>query len=82
MCGDFAAFDFHTPSAAVLGAALRGDEVVQVCQSCKQPLLAPVGVIACLHRKAMERDSTRRSCIPRGRFCLPWVHPEAVGQAT
>src|SRR5438093_5275073 len=48
-CGDCASFDFHPTLASVLGATLVGDEVVQVCQSCKKRLLIPVGMMEALH---------------------------------
>ena len=48
-CRDFPSFDFHPTLASVLGATLVGDEVVQVCQSCKKRLMIPVGMMEALH---------------------------------
>ncbi len=59
-CRDFASFDFHTTSAGVLGATLVGDEVVQVCQSCKKRPLAPMGMMECFHHKELPVDGIMR----------------------
>jgi len=59
-CRDFASFDFHTTSAGVLGATLVGDKVVQVCQSCKKRLLAPMGMMECFHHKEFPVDGVMR----------------------
>src|SRR4029453_9724057 len=50
------AFDFHPTLAGMLGATLVGDEVVQVCQSCKKRLLIPVRMMEAFHHEQLPLD--------------------------
>ena len=55
-CWDTPAFHFHPALRGMLGATLRRDEVIQVCQPCEQRFLTAPWVMQPFHGEAFPLD--------------------------
>ena len=77
-CRDLASFHFHPTRVRMLGAALVGDQVVQMNQTGEEPQVTPTWMVEAFHGKQLAVNSVVRLIQQRAAGRHPWVFEHRI----